>query len=205
MAKKKAVNKKAVEKIAVKKITIANEIVKRFDAIENKEKKTAQELSAEFRKISVDMYNAVHVNKVFKSGRELSRTMNRANSDVARYINAGKFLSIVTDKELAEKGYNAFNVKTLVRKISKDIKSAKTVGDVKKADKKVTKKISKENSAITIDQAINALRTFITMSPDAQKVLAVKNQLAELIKLENKKASAMVKLVNSKKLTKVTK
>lgn len=205
MAKKKAVNKKAVEKIAVKKITIANEIVKRFDAIENKEKKTAQELSADFRKISVDMYNAVHVNKVFKSGRELSRTMNRANSDVARYINAGKFLSIVTDKELAEKGYNAFNVKTLVRKISKDIKSAKTVGDVKKADKKVTKKISKENSAITIDQAINALRTFITMSPDAQKVLAVKNQLAELIKLENKKASAMVKLVNSKKLTKVTK
>ena len=205
MASKKVVNKKASQKIAVKKVTIAKAIVAKFDAIESKEKKTAQELSADFRKISVEMYNAVHVNKVFKSGRELSRAMNRANSDVARYINAGKFLSIVTDKELAEKGYCAFSVKTLVRKISKEIKSATNVDAVKKADKKVTNKISKEKSVITIDQAINALRTFITMSPDGQKVLAVKNQLAELIKLENKKASAMVKLVNSKKLTKVTK
>ena len=205
MASKKAVNKKAVEKIAVKKVTIAKAIVAKFDAIESKEKKTREELSLDFRKISVEMYNAVHVNKVFKSGRELSRTMQRANSDVARYINAGKFLSIITDKELSEKGYCAFDVKTLVRKISKDIKNAKSVDTVKKADKKVTNKISKEKSVITIDQAINALRTFITMSPDGQKVLAVKNQLAELIKLENKKASAMVKLVNSKKLTKVTK
>ena len=205
MAPKKAVNKKAVEKIAVKKITIANAIVKKFDAIESKEKKTAQELSADFRAISVEMYNAVHVNKVFKSGRELSRQMNRANSDVARYINAGKFLSIVTDKELAEKGYNAFNVKTLVRKISKDIKNAKSVDSVKKADKKVTKKISKEKSVITIDEVISRLRTFITMSPDVKKVDEIKKTLAELILLENKKASAMVKLVNSKKLTKVTK
>lgn len=202
MASKK-VSKKAVEKIAVKKVTIAKAIVAKFDAIESKEKKTREELSLDFRKISVEMYNAVHVNKVFKSGRELSRAMKRANSDVARYINAGKFLSIVTDKELAEKGYCAFDVKTLVRKISKDIKNAKSVDTVKKAESK--KKVEKEKSVITIDQAINALRTFITMSPDGQKVLAVKNQLAELIKLENKKASAMVKLVNSKKLTKVTK
>lgn len=202
MASKKA-SKKAIEKVNVKKATIAKAIVAKFDAIESKEKKTRNELSLDFRKISVDMYNAVHVNKVFKSGRELSRAMNRANSDVARYINAGKFLSIVTDKELAEKGYCAFDVKTLVRKISKDIKNAKSVDTVKKADSK--KKVEKEKSVITIDQAISTLRTFITMSSDGQKVLAVKNQLAELIKLENKKASAMVKLVNSKKLTKVTK
>lgn len=205
MSKKKVVSKKALQKIAVEKITIANQIVKRFDAIENKEKKTAQELSTDFRKISVDMYNAVHVNKVFKSGRELSRTMNRANSDVARYINAGKFLSIITDKELAEKGYNAFNVKTLVRKISKEIKSAKNVGDVKKADKKVTKKLVKEKSAITIDAALTALRTFITMSPDVKKVDEVKSKLAELILLENKKAKAMNKLIKVNEVIKVTK
>jgi uncharacterized protein YigE (DUF2233 family) len=202
---KKVVNKKAVEKIAVKKITIANEIVKRFDAIESKEKKTALELSADFRKISVDMYNAVHVNKVFKSGRELSRTMKRANSDVARYINAGKFLSIVTDKELAEKGYNAFNVKTLVRKISKEIKSATNVDAVKKADKKVTKKISKEKSAITIDQAVSTLSTFIINSPDIKKVEAVKELLKDLINFKNKKQMAMEKLVAGKKVTVVTK
>jgi len=205
VSKKKVVSKKALQKIAVEKITIANQIVKRFDAIENKEKKTAQELSTDFRKISVDMYNAVHVNKVFKSGRELSRTMNRANSDVARYINAGKFLSIITDKELAEKGYNAFNVKTLVRKISKEIKSAKNVGDVKKADKKVTKKLVKEKSAITIDAALTALRTFITMSPDVKKVDEIKKTLAELILLENKKAKAITKLIKVNTVTKVTK
>jgi hypothetical protein len=202
---KKVVNKKAIEKIAVKKITIANAITKKFDAIESKEKKTALELSADFRLISVEMYNAVHVNKVFKSGRELSRTMQRANSDVARYINAGKFLSIVTDKELAEKGYNAFNVKTLVRKISKDIKSAKTVDAVKKADKKVTKKLVKEKSVITIDEVITRLRTFITMSPDVKKVEEIKKTLAELILLENKKANAMTKLIKVNKSTKVTK
>jgi len=205
VSKKKVVSKKALQKIAVEKITIANQIVKRFDAIENKEKKTAQELSTDFRKISVDMYNAVHVNKVFKSGRELSRAMNRANSDVARYINAGKFLSIITDKELAEKGYNAFNVKTLVRKISKEIKSAKNVGDVKKADKKVTKKLVKEKSAITIDAALSALRTFITMSPDVKKVDEIKSKLAELILLENKKAKAMNKLIKVNEVIKVTK
>ena len=205
MAPKKAINKKAIEKIAVKKITIANAIVKKFDAIESKEKKTAQELSADFRAISVEMYNAVHVNKVFKSGRELSRQMNRANSDVARYINAGKFLSIVTDKELAEKGYNAFNVKTLVRKISKDIKNAKSVDSVKKADKKVTKKISKEKSAITIDQALSTLSTFIINSPDIKKVEAVKELLKDLINFKNKKQMAMEKLVASTKVTAVTK
>jgi hypothetical protein len=198
---KKVVNKKAIEKIAVKKITIANAITKKFDAIESKEKKTALELSADFRLISVEMYNAVHVNKVFKSGRELSRTMKRANSDVARYINAGKFLSIVTDKELAEKGYNAFNVKTLVRKISKEIKSATNVDAVKKADKKVTKKISKEKSAITIDQAISTLSTFIINSPDIKKVEAVKELLKDLINFKNKKQMAMEKLVAGKKVT----
>jgi hypothetical protein len=201
MAPKKAINKKAVEKIAVKKVTIAKAIVAKFDAIESKEKKTAQELSADFRAISVEMYNAVHVNKVFKSGRELSRQMNRANSDVARYINAGKFLSIVTDKELAEKGYNAFNVKTLVRKISKEIKNAKSVDSVKKADKKVTKKISKEKSAITIDQAISTLSTFIINSPDIKKVEAVKELLKDLINFKNKKQLAMEKLVAGKKVT----
>lgn len=205
MASKKAVNKKAVEKIAVKKVTIAKAIVKKFDAIESKEKKTAQELSADFRAISVEMYNAVHVNKVFKSGRELSRQMNRANSDVARYINAGKFLSIVTDKELAEKGYNAFNVKNLVRKISKEIKNAKSVDSVKRADKKVTKKLVKEKSAITIDQALSTLSTFIINSPDIKKVEAVKELLKDLINFKNKKQMAMEKLVASKKVTAVTK
>ena len=92
-----------------------------------------------------------------------------------------------------------------MRKISKEIKNAKSVDSVKKADKKVTKKISKEKSAITIDQALSTLSTFIINSPDIKKVEAVKELLKDLINFKNKKQMAMEKLVASKKVTAVTK
>lgn len=197
MASKKAVNKKDETKKAIARKKLVTELVEKFDLVENKEKSFSEDISKNFRVASIAIYDALNTKSVFKSIRHLATEMKRSKSDVHRYAQAGKFLKSVTDEQLKKVGMNAYSVKTQLRKVQSAM-APKNATELKKVS---SKKVVKEKSAITTEQALSTLRTFITFSPDANKVSELKKSLAELIQLENKKESAMKKLIVAKKVT----
>jgi hypothetical protein len=194
MAPKKSVKKSTTDtkaKIARKKIV--DVFVNEYERIESSETKLREELSPVFRKVSIEMYQSVKVNKVFKSGRALAKEMNKHHSVVQRYINAGEWLTLKSDADLKKQGMCAYDAKTQLRKMkSAFVKSGASVKAVKNA------KAKNQKCSHTIDDMVNHLENFAKENDDFKKVLAVKDSLIKIINTINerevsKKQKAFVK------------
>jgi hypothetical protein len=194
MASKKASKKSTTDtkaKLARKKIVTV--FVNEYERIESSETKLREELSPVFRKVSVEMYESVKVNKVFKSGRALAKEMGKHHSVVQRYVNAGEWLTLKTDAELKKQGMCAYDAKTQLRKMkSAFVKSGASVSAVKNA------KAKKQNCSHTVDNMVNYLENFAKENDNIAKLKSVKESLIKIINTinereESKKQKAFVK------------
>lgn len=183
MAKAKA--KTATPKDAkaeLAKSAIVKEFVNKYEYIESKERATVEELSPIFRKVANEMYLAVKVNKIWKSGRALADAMNKHHSVVQRYINAGEWLSTRTDEQLAKDGFFAYQAKTQLRKMkSAEVKtaSAKVVKSAKGKRAKSSKATPCNHG--TIDGVTTLLKTIAKTEKDVAKLKVLRGLIAEVI------------------------
>lgn len=184
---KKKVNKKEETKKAIARKKLVNELVEKFDLVENAQNKFETENSKNFRIASVAIYDALNTKSVFKSVRHLATEMNRSKSDVARYFQAGKFLKGVTDEQLKKVGFNAYKVKTELRKIKSSMQ-VKTAEDLKKASEqnKVTRKVATCNHG-SIDGLNTLLKDLIEHNKDVAKLCAIEKVLEDALKKINSK------------------
>jgi hypothetical protein len=167
-------------KAELAKSAIVKEFVNKYEYIESKERATVEELSPIFRKVANEMYLAVKVNKIWKSGRALADAMNKHHSVVQRYINAGEWLSTRTDEQLAKDGFFAYQAKTQLRKMKSAQAKTASAKVVKSAKGKSTKSKATCTHG-TIDGVTTLLKTIAKTEKDVAKLKVLRGLIAEVI------------------------
>lgn len=188
----KKVSKKENQKQAIARKNLVSNLVEKFDLVENAQKKFDKENSKNFRIASIAIYEALNTKSVFKSVRDLAEQMGRSKSDVGRYAQAGKFLKGVTDEQLEKVGFNAYKVKTELRKIKSSLE-VKTAEDLKNASEKVKGK-KNTPATLTIDIALSFLKSVLE-NGTTEQAIEIKKQFSEMMKIENKKEKAAKNLI----------
>lgn len=164
------------------KKAIVKSFVNTYELIEAKEKSAREELAPIFRKVSIEMYEAVKVNKIWASGRALAKSMNKNNVVIQRYINAGEWLKNKSDEELAKHGMTAYDAKTQLRKMKAITSKTASIAKVKSAKAKApkTKGVASCNHA-TIDGVLSVLKDIVRVQKDTQKLAVLKQGLIKVM------------------------